>query len=364
MDGRSWADDLPDLPVEEAVDGGSAIESIPTWFWIMLAGVVGITAFSATIRFLFPEDDGPRGLIAITQLTIGLISMAVAHVLVSKYALANDRRLNLNDVLLSWFNVWQPTIAKLPDTCRHVYAMAWGGFAALTAVTIIGGIDYSAPFRVHEKPPEFKPMQMVGAVASAARAQAGSEVATMEEALSDLQSEVAQMQEDMGEAGAASMEEALNELGSMDEKLNGLPVPGSEDGEELLNQTYTMNCFVYGVETNAKNIPIAFLFGGNTRGKDQHVCRIRTEDLPREDFRVIAVQLSPVIVQDPAIETTEKAVWVEPIVTCRIAYKGLTEGGEFKEPEYEARVVQQRGVELHHDLPPETSGQSAPTGLR
>ena len=262
--GVSWADDLPDTPAEVVGDDRSALESIPLWFWGMLAGIVGLGAFSVTIRVMFPDEESPRGLIALAQLTIGFVTVLVAHGIASKYALANDRRLNFNDVLLSWFNVWQPTISRLPSTCRQVLAVAWGGFAMLTAVLIIGGIDYSAPFRTHQKP-DVKPMQMIGKVAAAAKAQAGNaEPASMQEALADLQDEVSAMEEATGADGAPkSMEDALNELGNVEEDLEDFKGLDEEDAAEAL-QTYTMHAWIYGVETNSKNVPVAFLFAANS----------------------------------------------------------------------------------------------------
>lgn len=343
----SWADALPepDAPEEEFDDRG-ALQSIPLWFWGMLGGVVAITAFSVAVRLMLPDEDSPRGLIALIQLSIGLISMLTAHIVASKNALQNDRRLNLNDVALAWFNIWQPTIAKLPETCRRVQAMAWGGFAVLTAVTVIGGIDYSAPFRTH-KAPEVKPMKMIGAVAAAARAQAAEETPeAMQEALGDLQSEVAAMQEEAGlndgQGGPKNMEEALNELGNMQEQLEQLEGidPEAVLAEELAS---TMSCYIYGVVTDKNNTPKAFLFAANTKGQDQHVATIKTEDLPREDFRIIAVRLYTAVQKQPEIETDQEAVWVKPIVSCRLAYRGLKENGELNDPEFEAIVVKQRG---------------------
>lgn len=340
------------MPPEEVEDDLSAVESIPRWFWIMLAGIVGITAFSVVVRVLLPDEESPRGIIALLQLAIGLISMMVAHGIAAKFALASDRRLNFNDVLLSWFNIWQPTVAKLPGTCRQLQTMAWGGFAVLTAVTIIGGIDWSAPFRVHEKPPEFKPMEMVAAVAGAAKAQAGKQPATMEEAMGELQSQTAQMQQaaedQAAQGGPKTLEEAFAELGKIEDQLPAeLTLDDLENiplTDEVEVELYTLDCVLYGVETDERNVPQAFLFAANRQGKDQHVCSIRTEDLPRREFRTIAVQLSTAIEPTTDVETTHEAVWVRHIVSCRIAFRGLTETGEFRDPEFEARVVRQRGT--------------------
>ncbi|GAB5443706.1 MAG: hypothetical protein Fues2KO_40550 [Fuerstiella sp.] len=342
----SWADNLPDLPEEEVADDRSALESIPLWFWGMLAGVVGVTGFSVVIRLSFPDEDSPRGMIALVQLSIGLITMMVAHGFASRHALKNDRRLNFNDVLLSWFNVWQPTIAELPATCRRVQAMAWGGFAVLTAVTIIGGIDYSAPFRTH-KEPDIKPMKIIGAAAAAAKAKAEEVPEDMNEALADLQSEVSAVEEAAQQQAAAGgpkgMEEALSELDQTDESLttaDGLAGDEAEQTEQPQQelQLMTLTCFIYGVETDQQNVPRAFLFAGNTLGSDQHVARIAAADLEKDVFRTIAVQLYTAIRPQPVIPSTAKAVWVEPILQCSITCYGITDEGELKDPEFDAIV--------------------------
>ena len=325
MPGTSWADDLPDVPMEED-DNRGALESIPGWFWGMLGGVAAIAAFSVFIRLTYPEDDGPRGTIALIQLAIGLTTMITAHIIAAKLAFATDRRTNFNDVLLSWFTIWQPTIGRLPGTCKQIWAIVWGGIATLTAVTVIGGIDYSAPFRSH-KAPEIKPMNLIGAVAGAARAGAANkEGQTMDEAFADLASQVEEG--NMGGlpgGGPQSMEEALNELGTMDDKLNGINAavdadgnyidangqlvdgqgnPLDADGKRIPNRD--LECFIYGVITDSKNVPKSFLFAANTAGVNQHVAEIKAEELPQDKFRHIAVKLYPEVRKTPVIESPRR----------------------------------------------------------
>lgn len=350
-DGTSWADDLPDMPVED-VDNRTALESIPVWFWTMLAGVVGLAVFSVAVRMTFADDDVVRGQIALTQLVIGLISMLVAHGLSAKLAFKTDRRVSLNDVVLSWFNIWQPTITRLPETCKRVWAVVWGGVAFITAVTIIGGIDYSAPFRTH-KAPKTNPLKLVGKVAAAARAGAANKPQSMEEAMADLQSQVAEMEGEMGAAGGApvSMEDALNGLdegaakgiGMGSAAAGGAKTASDEIMKHLENKS--IECFVYGVVTNSKNVPTSFLFAANTKGNgDQHVAEVKADTMPRERLKIIAVRLYKEVCRTPCIETDRKAVWVNPKVVCRLKFKELLEDGQLTDAEIDAIVVNQRGV--------------------
>ena len=342
LEGRSWADDLPEV-VQEVEDTRTALESIPGWFWGMIAGIVGITLVSVAFRLLFSEDEDIRGTIALIQLSIGSICLLTAHLIAAKSAMKHDRRLNAIDILLAWFNVWQPTIVALPKTSKRLLSAVWGGIAVLTAVTIIGGIDYAAPFRT-EREAAIKPMALVGAIAGAARAQAAKD-----DGFTDMQSQLAAVAgaDAGGETGPAkSLEDAFDELGDVTGQLPGAGDMSPEDLAKLMDseaERPTLNCFVYGVVIDSRNVPVAFLFAANTKGEDQHVAEVPGKDLDPDLYKSIVMKLYKAIQSKPEVPTERKAVWVRPIVTCRLNFDKLTENGELDDPEVEAIVVEQRG---------------------
>lgn len=347
--GQSWSEDLPETPQEE-VDNRTALESIPAWFWGMLAGVIVIAVSSVAIRMSFAEDEETRGMIALTQLVVGLVSMLTAHGIASKLAFATDRRTNFNDVLLSWFNIWQPTIGRLPASFKQVWAAVWGAIAVITATTIIGGIDYSAPFRTHKKP-DVKPLNVIGKVAGAARAGAAKgKDASMDEALGDLASEVAEAEAAMGgieDGPAKSMEDALAEVGDMDEKLKDMKADLDADGikslQDAQNRTAErdLECFVYGVVIDSRKAPVGLLFAANTRGEDQHVAELKAEDMPKKKFREIALKLYRAVTREPVVPSNRRAIWVKPVVTCRLKFVDFNEDGELDGPVFDGIVVNQ-----------------------
>jgi len=335
---RSWADDLPDI-VEEEEDTRGTIESIPIWFWAMLTGIVVLAGSSLAIRLSFPENKGLRGMIALIQAGTGLISAIMAHVIASYNALKDDRRLNLNDVLLSWFNIWQPTIAQLPKTAKRILAVVWGAAALLTAVTIIGGIDYSAPFRVHQQP-NVNPMKLIGEVASTANQQrAGDAPPSIKDSMNDPAAEVSGTSPEQ----VGSMKDVLNELGGIEERVKSV-------GDDTANATtgadkqaglpvYTTHCVVYGVEVDANRIPLALLLASRTNGKLLHVGRIERKEMPPDDFRYISVKLQKAVIRKPALPTDRAAIWVSPSIVCRISFNGVHANGELQNPEFEATVL-------------------------
>lgn len=344
-DGTSWADNLPDVP-QETDDHRTALQSIPTWFWAMMGGIIAIAGFSITIRLNYPADNGPRGMFALAQLSIGLSTTLVAHIMATRFAMKSDRRVNFNDVLLSWFNVWQPTITALPDTCKRVWAFVWGGIAVMTAVTIIGGIDYSAPFRTHEAP-ETKPLSAIGKVAAAARAGADQDT-SMEEALGDIKSQVEETAAANGgiaDGAPKTMKEALKEPGDKEKKLDGQNDSDSQTSvtEEGVKERQEIECFVYGVVTDENNIPLSLLYAANTLGQNQHVAEINTKDLPRDKFRSIAIKLYKEVQRTPAIPSERNAVWVRPTVLCRLSFAECTRNGELTDAKFDAIIVNQPG---------------------
>lgn len=367
-EGQSWADDLPEEPVEYE-DTRTALQSIPMWFWGMIAGMVGITAFSVAVRLMNPGEDGEsvRGTIAILQLVIGGVSMISAHIIATRFAMSNDRRINLFDFVIAWFAIWQPTIIALPKTCKRLLAVVWGTIAVITAVTIIGGIDWAAAFRPSHDAPKLKPMNVIGAVAGAAKAQAakdGDNPVTMGDALGDLAGQVEEMGGDAGGGGGSgkSLQEAFDELGDMEGQLekmtNGLPSDLGVDGdlsdlspEEMAEKLAkaaaknraNCNCVVYGVVTNEKRVPTAFLLAANNDGVDQHVAEIDASSLSKAQLKKLIVKVSRLVQKKPAVPSERKAIWVEPSVTCRLSFVKLTDDGELEDPKFEAFVIEQRG---------------------
>jgi hypothetical protein len=342
--GKSWADDLPDAPEEEVEDWGSTLQSLPRWLWGMLGGIVGITMFSVTVRLLFHNDEDIRGIIALTQLVIGFVSMLTAHGLAAKFTMKNDRRVNLSDVLLSWFNVWSPNIQALPATYTRVWGLVWGGIAVMTAMTIIGGIDYSAPFRVDDpqKTKGPKASAVIGAITRAAR-EAGEEAAPLDDALNDFQEEESDEEKGRGKGGSGEMGKVRSELDGVEDQLEALADETLLENGVTEEATIELECFIYGVVTDSKNIPVSFLFAAHVNGRTRHVAEIRVERLPPAKFRQIAQRLHSAVQKQPEIPTQRTAVWVQPIVVCRIKSPGFTSSGDLRKPEFDAILVAQRG---------------------
>ena len=152
-----------------------------------------------------------------------------------------------------------------------------------------------------------------------------------------------------------SMEDALNELGDVEGELNemsdalagaaDLALNGGLTAEDLdQSKIRTLDCFIYGVVTDQKNIPTGFLFAANTRGADQHVAEIDAKDLPKDIFRKIAVRLYKETQKQPEIPSERDAIWVKPVVSCRLEFRGYLENGELNKAKFDAMILRQPGL--------------------
>ncbi|MDG1897078.1 MAG: hypothetical protein P8J37_19405 [Fuerstiella sp.] len=214
----------------------------------------------------------------------------------------------------------------------------------MTAMTIIGGIDYSAPFRVDDpkKTKTPKVSAAVGAITSAAK-EAGEDDVSLDEALNDLQEEESDDENGRGAGGSGKMGKALSELDGVEDQIEALGEEALADRAAVDEPVIELECFIYGVVIDANKTPISFLFAADVRGQVRHVAEIRVERLPPAKFRQIAVRLHSAVQKQPEVPSQRKAVWVQPIVACRLRSNGYTGSGLLKKTEFHAIIVAQRG---------------------
>jgi len=324
----SWQDQIP--VEEEPVPEGNLFASLPAWFWIMMGGAASILVAGLGVRTQAAQQESLRGTIALSTLGIGFTAIGVAHLLALIYAMKHDRRVRLTDAMVAWFTIWQPTITQLPASRGRVWSLSWGVTSLITAVLIIGGIDYNAPFRTdgptQTKSHGNKAIQAVTGAAKAAGQQNPAD--NMKQALGQL-SDPNMMSES---GGAGSMKDAVNGLTGTPEELAGL----TADEQEAANEA--MLCVVYGMLMDDQETPAGFLFAGKADSRYQHIAAINAEDLPARDYKRLATRLSRRIRNDSAIPSSLDAVWVDPVLVCRIRYVRQNEDGTVLGPEFESIV--------------------------
>ena len=328
---KSWKDQIP-VEAESAPEG-NLFASLPTWFWIMMGGSVGILLLGLVVRTRAADEESLRGFIALTTLGVSAVVIGVAHVLACVYAMKRDRRITPMDAVVSWFSVWQPTITQLPATRFRLWSLSWGVTSAITALLIIGGIDYNAPFRT-EKKVETKAFggKAIQAVTGAAKAAGqNNDAQGMEKALGEL-SDPNMVGAD---GGGDTLEDAVNGLTETPEDLAGLAPDESETKEKAEE---SMLCIVYGMVMDDEQAPSGFLFAGKANRQYQHIAAINAEDLTKNDYDRLTTRLSRKIRSNSAIPSDIDAVWVDPVLVCKIRYVRKNDDGTVHGPEFESIV--------------------------
>lgn len=322
----SWQDHMP--VEEEESPPGNLLAELPVWFWIMMGGITGILFLGLAIRIQAAEQESVRGIIALSTLAGALAAIAAAHVVACIDAIKNDRRIRPMDAVISWFVIWQPTITQLPATRGRIWTMSWGVTGVVTAILIIGGIDYNAPFRtdapVKTKPFGNKVIQTVSGAAKAAGQNNGP--ASMEEALTQLSDPDMMTGSDV----PGSIDDAVSNLASAADSQSA---PG--DAEQTRK---SILCVVYGMTTDQQNAPAGFLFAGKSRNEFQHIALIHARSLPTDEYQRLSARLSRNIRATPAIPTEHDAVWVDPVLVCKIRYVRLNEDGTVSGAEFDSIV--------------------------
>jgi hypothetical protein len=141
------------------------------------------------------------------------------------------------------------------------------------------------------------------------------------------------------DGGGGSLEEAVNGLAGTQEGLDGLTSDESDVAEETKEPAgESMLCIIYGMTMDDEQTPVEFLFAGRAKKTYQHVAAINAEDLSETDYERLATRLSRKIRSKSAIPSELDAVWVDPVLVCKIRYVRRNEDGTVHGPEFESIV--------------------------
>ena len=325
----SWKKFVPESVVNPVEEDGDFLQSLPVWCRIMAGGIAAIPVFGLLIRILFPETH-PRGLIALVVLAAGLVTILGSHACAVRQALREDKRIRLIDAFISWLCVWQPTFRELPKTCKRTWAFAWGVAAVVTATTVIGGINYSAPFQTELPLPERVRVVRGRRInwsqeAGKAFVQAATKGGTHEIYIDEIMG-------DDAVAAAGNNEMAMKQAVAAMAAQAGVSAAQMEDVKKQIEQMVTtslekepIEAIIYGV-VYTKGVATSFLFAGRIEGKYCHVAEIYGDEMSPASYRRITSRLKDQIQEHPAIPATrDDAKWVRPILLCRLRYTKMND---------------------------------------
>jgi len=294
-------------PVELKPEATHWWQLVPFWAWIVGAGAIAIIGESVAARFVTEPGSTGRAVWALTQLFVGGGVFVTMHLVTYLYAIMEDDRLQVLDVLLKPLAVWERTINSLPATWKRVAVGVWGFLAASLALSVIGGIPYERLFDwgIKERPKK----NLVQAIAQQAQETEGDSD-SLEDAINDF----------TGEAGVEDPQEAMKLLPSIDCAVLGyVPDIDNKTGQVVDVQ--------------------AFLLAAEVKGKLRYVGTVSVLSLPVEERRLLLTQMLRAQRDRPLVRCDQAARWLEPRFSCRVRYKKWSPSDKLTDPRFEMMLA-------------------------
>jgi len=289
---------------------------LPAWAKVLCCGVLAIFGLSILIRLGTAPKTFARSLCGVAQLAAGTGIFLTLHALAVLTATMKANRLGFIDAILHPFEVWRPTLQDLPRTGRRVCLATWGFTAAFCAITVIGGIRYSAlvddwGFKKRAAPNLMEEIRK--SLVDKANEDEGAD--TLEDAVKDL----------AGEEGESDSEKKD-------------PETAAEEESEL--DMLTSECVVIGYNTDRSNGNVSeLLLGSVVDGELKYVGSV-TEGIPEGVQQQLLQKLPPLERKTAFIKCPHDAVWVKPVIGCKAGFKSWTEDKLMQQPVFKELLAE------------------------
>jgi hypothetical protein len=123
------------------VELGEAVYKLPSWVWVLLAGMAGFALVSLLPSKKLPLDSLERAVWCTLQIAMGLLLILAAQFWAVIQIAPHDERVSARDVLLP-ARLWGLVFKRMPAMRLPVWFAGWGLSLILSAVLIIGGLSY------------------------------------------------------------------------------------------------------------------------------------------------------------------------------------------------------------------------------
>ena len=272
------------------------LKLVPPWAWILGAGVAGIVALSFLASMVIENRAGLRLLCALAQFSLGAIAASIAHFSAYLTAAVNSDRITPFDFIMKPVDIWKPAAKTLPKVAWRFWALGWGVTASVCALLVIGGVRYSAIFDWgFEKSAE---SNLVHAIVDEARRER--------------------------DGGAESLEDAMNDF-------------VGEEEEQVVEQILpTIDCLIFAYTNTAEGKLNTILLATLVDRKLKDVATVYAVDISLEDRENLASRLHKLERGRSFVKTKRKAIWLKPVLMCRVAYKEWTRAKKLREPHFRA----------------------------
>jgi hypothetical protein len=275
---------------------------IPAWGWVLGGGVVAIAAVSLLGRLITPPNSWARTNWSVAELLIGAGLLLAGHGWSYMVTIMKSAQTGLLDFVMKPFTIWSVTFQQLPKSARRVWLGGWGIATMVCAMTIVGGLRFSAIFDDwgFRKPAE---QNLAKAVMERALANKG--------------------RDDSKEGIDKATKDFAGEAGKID------PMDDSQLTEQI-------DCVVFGYRPHEKSVDL--LLAAVVENQLRYVGTVSRGITPETREQVLA-RLETLGRDKPFIKCNEEATWVEPIVSCRVKFKNWSEAGQMFWPKFDAMLA-------------------------
>jgi hypothetical protein len=264
-----------------AIDGIGQLASLtPQWVW-KLSGIALLAAITALAGKVLTDDDTTGRLIyTLCVMTVAKLAVISAHVWAFFYAVTESDRLGVGDLIMRPIAVWSAALRDInhPKMWRRPAVAVFGIVAESIALLVLGGVPWS---RVWELGPREPPKK--------------------------------------------ELADSLDRVGKVDNPKQAPPAKPLENRQ-------MKDCVIFGylpagetTDSDGNKFPD---FSGLVLAADINdrltSIGVISEDIPEVDRAKISSRLAALAQDAPVIPSKAAAMWLEPVLTCRISYTRMT----------------------------------------
>jgi hypothetical protein len=279
------------------------LKSMPQWVHGLWMGLTVVFLVSVAATLLLPVEGPYRCAWTLAQAGLGIAAAACAHVIVFLTTIPHTDRFGPFDIALKPLEIWKPTIRKLPADAWRLWQASWGIAAAFCALTLIGGVPYSAVFEEGDVIQRLK-------ASPTPRAPRKIEVYVPPKQMQSFQTAMAKVPAAADDMGPAPVEKGA---------------PPRRQAE----------CVIIGYVKSGRDGFSSILLGSRINGRLSYVGSIPASEIPAAVREKLRKQLPRLEQSKPSVAVRQVATWLKPDVTCRIGYTDFTKTKTFEHAEFD-----------------------------
>jgi len=310
--GASWCPECGFYPkLNKCVGGGCAeakidqepaklIDLFPPWTWVLGGGMAAIIVFSIIVRTSLGAEHPQRGLIALSQFIVGLIVLLVAQGAAFMKAVSMGSEFGPPDIFMKPFEIWKYSVQDLPKSAKKFWLMGWSLTIAISALTIIGGIRYSAIF---------------------------DDWGYQKSAQANLLQSISKMAQENAEEG---------DEGNLEDSIDNFANGESPEDEDDLKQYEPVDCLIVGYTKSANSGISTLLLAKTVKNELKFVGSLPARQLPKEAQASLLRRMQNLRQAKPFVKMSLGGIWLKPVLMCKVSSKNFEKNKKLKGVKFES----------------------------